>query len=129
MKTAGFKKGKENGRFIERIDRKLSIDRLFNNIQVAIAYIDQFGFFAGLIMGAFLLISLVPTSGLFLHRERSHFMNNITSIRIRIARFLSERYRQRERPGCFADLFLWAVIVVIAAWPMFPLARAMEMLR
>lgn len=56
-------------------------------------------------------------------------MNNITSIRICVARFLSERYRQRERPGYFGDLFLWTIIVMAATWPMFTLAHVMEMLR
>jgi hypothetical protein len=54
---------------------------------------------------------------------------NTIPMRIRASRFLSERYRQRERPGYFADLFLWAVIVITVTWPMFALAHAMEMLR
>lgn len=33
-------------------------------------------------------------------------MNNTTWMSIRTSRFLGERYRQRERPGYFADLFL-----------------------
>ena len=56
-------------------------------------------------------------------------MNNTTSMRLRASRFLSERYMQRERPGYFADLFLWAVIVITVTWPMFALVHAMEMLR
>ena len=56
-------------------------------------------------------------------------MNNMTSMRIRVSRFLSERYQQRERPGYFADLLLWGVIVIVAMWPMFVLAQAMEGLR
>ena len=50
-------------------------------------------------------------------------------VHIRASRFLSERYRQRERPGYFIDIFLWALIVIIAMWPMFALLGAMEMLR
>jgi hypothetical protein len=56
-------------------------------------------------------------------------MKTTTSMRVRVSRFLSERYRQRERPGYFADLFLWGVIVITVTWPLFSLAHAMEMLR
>jgi hypothetical protein len=57
-------------------------------------------------------------------------MKATTSMRMRASRFLSERYRQRERPGYFADLFLWGVIVItVVIWPLFPLAHAMETLR
>jgi hypothetical protein len=56
-------------------------------------------------------------------------MNNLTLLHIRASRFLSERYRQRERPGYFIDLFLWALIVIVAIWLLFALLGAMEMLR
>jgi hypothetical protein len=52
-------------------------------------------------------------------------LNTTTSIRLRASRFLSERYRQRERPSYFAELFLFAVIVITATWPIFSLANAM----
>jgi hypothetical protein len=56
-------------------------------------------------------------------------MINMTSMRLRASRFLSERYQQRERPCYFTDLFLWALIVMTAAWPLSALFHAMEMLR
>jgi len=56
-------------------------------------------------------------------------MINMTSMRLRASRFLSERYQQRERPSYFTDLFLWALIVITAAWPLSALVHAMEMLR
>jgi len=52
-----------------------------------------------------------------------------TSIRLRISRFLSERYTQRECPSYFAELFLFAVIVIIATWPIFSLANAMAVIK
>ena len=55
-------------------------------------------------------------------------MNNLP-MRLRASRFLSERYQQRERPCYFTDLFLWALIVVVAMWPMSALIHAMEMLK
>jgi hypothetical protein len=51
-------------------------------------------------------------------------------VRVRASRFLSERYQQRERPGYFADLFLWGVVLAIAVvWPWLPLVHAMETLK
>jgi hypothetical protein len=52
-------------------------------------------------------------------------MKTKTSMRLRVSRFLSERYAQRERPSYFAELFVFALIVITATWPMFSLARAM----
>jgi hypothetical protein len=56
-------------------------------------------------------------------------MKTPTSIRVRAVRFLSERYWQREQPSYFAELLLFAIIVIISAWPMISLAQAMESLR
>jgi len=56
-------------------------------------------------------------------------MNNTLSMRIRISRFLSERYQHRERPCYFVDLFLWFVIAIMVAWPLMQLAQAMEWIR
>ena len=56
-------------------------------------------------------------------------MNDMPSMRLRASRFLSERYQQRERPCCFTDLFLWTLIVIVAAWPMSALVQAMGMLK
>jgi hypothetical protein len=54
-------------------------------------------------------------------------MKNMGEMRVRVARFLSERYEQRERPSYLADLLLWGVVVMIATWPMVMLAHIMEM--
>jgi hypothetical protein len=51
-------------------------------------------------------------------------MKSTTSMRLRVSRFLSERYSQRERPGYFAELFVFALIVIAAIWPIFSLAQA-----
>lgn len=52
-----------------------------------------------------------------------------TSMRLRVLRFLSERYYRRERHGYFAELFVLAVIVILATWPMFSLANAMAVMK
>ena len=51
-------------------------------------------------------------------------MKTTTSMRLRVSRFLSERYSQRERPSYFAELFLFALIVITAIWPIFSLVHA-----
>jgi hypothetical protein len=50
-------------------------------------------------------------------------------MRLRAFRFLSERYHRRERPGYFPELFLFALIVITATWPMFSLASALAVLK
>jgi hypothetical protein len=52
-----------------------------------------------------------------------------TSMRLRVSRFLSERYAQRERPGVAAEFLLFALIVLTAIWPMFTLAHALGLSR
>ena len=56
-------------------------------------------------------------------------MKTTASMRLRALRFLSERYYHRERPNYFAELFLLALIIVTAVWPMFSLAAAMTLIR
>jgi hypothetical protein len=56
-------------------------------------------------------------------------MKTPVSLRVRVSRFLSDRYVQRERPSYLADLILWGLIIILASWPMFSLAAAMETLR
>jgi hypothetical protein len=50
-------------------------------------------------------------------------------MRLRVSRFLSERYTQRECPSYFAELFLFVLIVITATWPMFSLANAMAVIK
>jgi len=56
-------------------------------------------------------------------------MNNPPSMRWRASRFLRERYEQRERPGYFADVFLWTLIVIVATWPLSAVAHAVALLK
>jgi hypothetical protein len=56
-------------------------------------------------------------------------MINLTSMRLRASRFLSERYQQRERPCYFTDLFLWTLIVIVSIWPITTIVHAMGMLK
>jgi hypothetical protein len=56
-------------------------------------------------------------------------MKTTMPMRVRIIRFLSDRFRQRERPSNITELLLWGLIVIISAWPMISLAAAIEAMR
>jgi len=56
-------------------------------------------------------------------------MKPTNSIRVRVSRFLDERFRHRERPSNITELLLWGLIVIISAWPMVSLAAAIETMR
>ena len=46
-------------------------------------------------------------------------------MRVRASRFLSDRYAYRTQPNYVSELVAFAIIVVIAIWPVFLLANAM----
>jgi len=52
-----------------------------------------------------------------------------TSRRSRLARFLSDRYAQRERPSVAAEFTLFALIVLISTWPIVTLVQALGLSR
>jgi hypothetical protein len=56
-------------------------------------------------------------------------MKSTAPMRLRALRFLSDRYTQREYPSYFPELFLFAVIVMTATWPMFSLAHAIAVIK
>jgi len=56
-------------------------------------------------------------------------LDSKTPLRLRASRFLSDRYAQREQPGVAAEFILFAVVVLIAVWPMFTLAHVLGLSR
>lgn len=50
---------------------------------------------------------------------------NTKSRQLRAFRYLSERYYLRERPNFFAELSVFAVIIVVIVWPMLLTVQAM----
>ena len=52
-------------------------------------------------------------------------MKTTKSMRIRVSRFLSDRYAYRAQPNYVSELVAFAIIVLIAIWPTFLLANAM----
>ena len=52
-------------------------------------------------------------------------MKTTKSMRFRASRFLSDRYAYRAQPDYLSELVAFAIIMVIAIWPVFLLANAM----
>ena len=61
------------------------------------------------------------------NRRDGRLLDQTTSLRTRVIRFLSERYAQRERPSVAPEFTLLAVIVLISTWPMFTLAQVLSL--
>ena len=56
-------------------------------------------------------------------------MKNRILLRMRVGRFLDERYRDGEGPVYVAELLLWGFIIILASWSMLLLAAAVPTLR
>ncbi len=52
-------------------------------------------------------------------------MKNTTPARIRVRRFITDRYAYRTQPNYLSELVVFGIIVVTAFWPIFVLASAM----
>ena len=52
-------------------------------------------------------------------------MNNTTRRRIRVRRFITDRYAYRAQPDYLSELITFGIIVLAAFWSMFVLAGAM----
>ena len=52
-------------------------------------------------------------------------MKSTTPIRIRVRRFITDRYAYRTQPNYISELVVFGIIVLSAAWPVFLLAGAM----
>ena len=56
-------------------------------------------------------------------------MKTTTSKRIRVLRFLGNRYAYRERSNYLAELMAFGIIAITATWSLFSAASAMTVLR
>lgn len=54
----------------------------------------------------------------------SDFMKSTTPMRIRIRRFITDRYAYRSRPDFLPELIAFALVLVAVSWPMLLLANA-----
>lgn len=56
-------------------------------------------------------------------------MKNTTPFRIRLSRFITNRYAYRTQPNYLYELVAFALIVLTAILPFFALAHAMAVIR
>jgi len=54
-------------------------------------------------------------------------METTNSMRVRAARFLTDRYAYRTQPNYLSELVVFGIVVLIAVWPMFLLAGVMTL--
>jgi hypothetical protein len=52
-------------------------------------------------------------------------MKDTTPTRIRIRRFITDRYAYRAKPDFLPELIAFAFVLAVVAWPMFLVAQAM----
>ena len=52
-------------------------------------------------------------------------MKSTTPTRIRVRRFITDRYAYRAQPNYLSELVAFGIIVLTAFWPIFVLASAM----
>jgi hypothetical protein len=52
-------------------------------------------------------------------------MKSTTPTRIRVRRFITDRYAYRTQPNYLSELVVFGIIVITAAWPVFVLVSAM----
>jgi hypothetical protein len=52
-------------------------------------------------------------------------MKSTTPTRIRVRRFITDRYAYRAQPNYLSELIAFGIIVLTAFWPIFLLASAM----
>ena len=97
-------------------------------LQIAVTNFDILGLVNGTVMNLGLLVSLFH-SPLSTAQRRIDYMEKTLPLRIRVSRFLEERYVHRAQPHYFPELILFAVIVVVSIWPMISLPSLMETLK
>ncbi|HWY93516.1 MAG TPA: hypothetical protein VNY04_11495 [Chthoniobacterales bacterium] len=51
-------------------------------------------------------------------------MKETTPMRIKIRRFITDRYAYRARPDFLPELIAFAVVLAVVTWPMFLVASA-----
>jgi len=51
-------------------------------------------------------------------------MKDTTPTRIRIRRFITDRYAYRTKPDFLPELVAFAVVLIVICWPLFLLAHA-----
>jgi hypothetical protein len=108
---------------------RVSLSPVLGHLQRAMMNFDLFGLANGTLMNLDLLISIFHQPRQNNIHRRYDQMKTTMPMRVRISRFLEERYVHRAQPHFFPELALFGLTVIIAVWPMISLASAMETVR
>jgi hypothetical protein len=112
----------------KRIGR-VSLSQVLGHLRYAVTNFDVLGLTNGALMNLGLLISIFHQPRQNNKHRRYDHMKTTMPMRVRISRFLEERYVHRAQPHYFPELALFGLTVIIAVWPMVSLASAMEAVR
>jgi hypothetical protein len=104
----------------------LLLSQVVTHLQRAIINFDVLGFTNGALTNLGLLISIFHQPTRKNIKRRYDHMKTTMPIRVRISRFLEERYVQRAQPHYLPELVLFGITVITAVWPVLSLALAME---
>lgn len=108
---------------------RVGLGQVLGHLQRAMVNFDLFGLANGALMNLDLLISIFHQPRQKNIPRRYDHMKTTMPMRVRISRFLEERYVHRAQPHYFPELALFGIIVSLALWPMMSLASAMEVLK
>src|SRR5690348_5660590 len=117
------------GRLASIARGRASLGEVVRYLQIALTNFDILGLVNGTVMNLSLLVSLFHPSLPTTAQRRSDYMKHTMPLRVRISRFVEERYVHRSQPHYFPELVLFAIIIIAAAWPMFSLPALMETLK
>jgi hypothetical protein len=106
-----------------------SLGAVVGYLQIAVTNFDILGLANGTVMNLSLLVSLFHPPLPNVTQRRYDYMKKVLPLRMRISRFLEERYFHRAQPHYLPELALFVVMVVVAVWPMFALPGLMETLK
>src|SRR6266487_6555869 len=103
---------------------RVPLGQVLDHLQRAVKNFDVLGLANGSVVNLGCLISLFYQPTKNNEYRRYNHMKTTMPIRLRILRFLEERYVHRARPHYFPELALFVAILILAVWPMLSLAAA-----
>jgi hypothetical protein len=109
-------------------EARVSLGDVLRYLQLAVTNFDVLGFTSGAVINLSLLISLFHQPKPKIEKSIV-YMKNPLPVRVRISRFIEERYLHRDKSHSFPELALLGIIVIIAVWPMLSAASAMNWIR
>ena len=125
-----FRDGNDQGqRRSWNVIGRVPLGQVLGHLQRVVLNFDVLGLANGTVVNLGPLISLFHQPTHNNNNRRYNHMKTTMPMRLRILRFLEERYVHRARPHYFPELALFGVILILAVWPMLSLAAALDLLR